>query len=99
MSRFDGSGVLYCGLNLMIHDLVSALWLFIFRFYLPPAALPGDQILKIWTNGFLGSVNVTPIRYPFIKLFKSLAPGRAAGGIEIVLNKTTTIKSNLKPDK
>jgi len=55
-----------------------------------PTALPGGQILKIWTNG-LGWVDffynviagrrcTEHLQNMFVKLFKSLAPGRAAGG-------------------
>jgi hypothetical protein len=35
-----------------------------------------------------------PFPYPFVKLFKSLAPGRAAGGFEIFFNKINNRRRN-----
>ena len=55
-------------------------------FGLLPVALPGDQILKIWTNGFKLLVVQASFRSKpnmFVKLFKSLAPGRATRGPEL----------------
>jgi hypothetical protein len=48
---------------------------------MPPAALPGGQILKIWTNRF-GDIQRNHLQNMFVKLYKSLAPGKAAGGLK-----------------
>jgi hypothetical protein len=46
---------------------------------IPPVALPGDQILKIWTNG-IGYEYTVSRQNMFVKLLKRLAPGRVARG-------------------
>jgi hypothetical protein len=49
----------------------------------PPAALPGGTDFKNLDKWVWGWTNGLPYPYPFVKLFKSLAPGRATGGFEL----------------